>query len=120
MNYDALMRRRRTPASRRVRSRPSRLCGRTVLEAMLGWMFELIGLAGIVISVLAYLPQVLHLARQHCSAGVSGRAWSMWLASSVMIGALAVHRHDPSSSCCKSARYSRPPRSFFSFIVIAR
>ena len=62
---------------------------------MLGWMFELIGLAGIVISVLAYLPQVLHLARQHCSAGVSGRAWSMWLASSVMIGALAVHRHDP-------------------------
>jgi lipid-A-disaccharide synthase-like uncharacterized protein len=58
-------------------------------------MFELIGLAGIVISVLAYLPQVLHLARQHCSAGVSGRAWSMWLTSSVMIGALAVHRHDP-------------------------
>jgi lipid-A-disaccharide synthase-like uncharacterized protein len=58
-------------------------------------MFELIGLAGIGISVLAYLPQVTHLARQHCSAGVSGRAWSMWLASSVMIGALAVHRHDP-------------------------
>jgi lipid-A-disaccharide synthase-like uncharacterized protein len=58
-------------------------------------MFELIGLAGIVISVLAYLPQVVHLARQHCSAGVSGRAWSMWLASSVMVGALAVHRHDP-------------------------
>jgi uncharacterized protein with PQ loop repeat len=58
-------------------------------------MFELIGLAGIVISVLAYLPQVIHLARQHCSAGVSGRAWSMWLASSIMIGALALHRHDP-------------------------
>jgi lipid-A-disaccharide synthase-like uncharacterized protein len=58
-------------------------------------MFELIGLVGIVISVLAYLPQVIHLARQHCSAGVSGRAWSMWLASSVMIGALALHRHDP-------------------------
>jgi len=58
-------------------------------------MFELAGLVGIVISVLAYLPQVLHLARQHCSAGVSGRAWSMWLASSVLIGALAVHRHDP-------------------------
>ena len=58
-------------------------------------MFELIGLAGIVITVLAYLPQVIHLARQHCSAGVSGRAWSMWLASSVMVGALALHRHDP-------------------------
>jgi uncharacterized protein with PQ loop repeat len=58
-------------------------------------MFELVGLFGIVISVLAYLPQVIHLARQHCSAGVSGRAWSMWLASSVMVGVLAVHRHDP-------------------------
>ena len=58
-------------------------------------MFELLGIAGIAISVLAYLPQVIHLARQHCSAGVSGRAWSMWLASSIMIGALALHRHDP-------------------------
>jgi lipid-A-disaccharide synthase-like uncharacterized protein len=58
-------------------------------------MFELVGLAGIVISALAYLPQVAHLARQHCSAGVSGRAWAMWLASSLMVGALALHRHDP-------------------------
>jgi lipid-A-disaccharide synthase-like uncharacterized protein len=58
-------------------------------------MFELIGIAGIVISVFAYLPQVVHLAHQHCSAGVSSRAWWMWLASSVMVGALALHRHDP-------------------------
>lgn len=57
-------------------------------------MFELLGLAGIAISVLAYLPQVVHLARQHCSAGVSGRAWAMWLISAVMVGALALHRHD--------------------------
>ena len=57
-------------------------------------MFELVGLAGIALSVLAYLPQVLHLARQHCSAGVSGRAWAMWLASSLMVGTLAIHRHD--------------------------
>jgi lipid-A-disaccharide synthase-like uncharacterized protein len=60
-----------------------------------GSLFELLGIAGIVLSVLAYLPQVVHLARQHCSAGVSGRAWSMWLASSIMVGALALHRHDP-------------------------
>ena len=58
-------------------------------------MFELVGILGIAISVLAYLPQVVHLARQHCSAGVSGRAWAMWLASSLMVGAVAVHRHDP-------------------------
>ena len=45
--------------------------------------------------MLAYLPQVVHLWREHCSAGVSRRAWAMWLASSLLVGALAVHRGDP-------------------------
>jgi lipid-A-disaccharide synthase-like uncharacterized protein len=58
-------------------------------------MFELLGIAGISIGMLAYVPQVVHLAREHCSAGVSGRAWAMWLTSSLLIGALALHRHDP-------------------------
>jgi lipid-A-disaccharide synthase-like uncharacterized protein len=38
---------------------------------------------------------VVHLAREHCSAGVSARAWEMWLTSSLLIAALALHRHDP-------------------------
>ena len=50
---------------------------------------------GIAISVIAYVPQVVHLAREHCSAGVSSRAWALWLVSSVLIGALALHRRDP-------------------------
>ena len=58
-------------------------------------IFELLGVAGIAIGVSAYVPQVLHLAREHCSAGVSGRAWTMWLTSSLLIGALALHRRDP-------------------------
>jgi lipid-A-disaccharide synthase-like uncharacterized protein len=58
-------------------------------------VFELLGIAGIAIGVSAYVPQVVHLAREHCSAGVSGRAWVMWLASSLLIGALALHRRDP-------------------------
>jgi lipid-A-disaccharide synthase-like uncharacterized protein len=58
-------------------------------------IFELLGIAGISIGVIAYVPQVVHLAREHCSAGVSGRAWAMWLTSSLLIGALALHRHDP-------------------------
>ena len=57
-------------------------------------MFELLGIAGIAISVIAYLPQVVHIAKEHCSAGVSRRAWAMWLLSSLLIGALAFHRHD--------------------------
>jgi lipid-A-disaccharide synthase-like uncharacterized protein len=58
-------------------------------------VFELLGAAGIAISMLAYLPQVVHLVREHCSAGISRRAWVMWLVSSLLIGSLALHRHDP-------------------------
>jgi lipid-A-disaccharide synthase-like uncharacterized protein len=58
-------------------------------------VFEFLGIAGIVISMLAYVPQVVHLGREHCSAGVSRRAWAMWVVSSLLIGALALHRRDP-------------------------
>jgi lipid-A-disaccharide synthase-like uncharacterized protein len=58
-------------------------------------VFEFLGVAGISIGVLAYVPQVIHLARAHCSEGVSGRAWAMWLTSSLLIGAVALNRHDP-------------------------
>jgi lipid-A-disaccharide synthase-like uncharacterized protein len=57
--------------------------------------FEMLGVAGIAISMLAYVPQVVHLGREHCSAGVSRRAWAMWVLSSVLIGTLAVYRRDP-------------------------
>ena len=55
----------------------------------------MIGVAGIAISMLAYVPQVVHLGREHCSAGVSRRAWAMWLLSSIFIGTLAIYRRDP-------------------------
>jgi lipid-A-disaccharide synthase-like uncharacterized protein len=58
-------------------------------------MVELLGIAGIAISMLAYVPQVVHLGRERCSAGVSRRAWAMWLLSSVLIGTLALYRRDP-------------------------
>ena len=58
-------------------------------------IFDVIGMIGIAIAALAYAPQIFHLAHEQCSAGVSRRAWSMWIASSVLVGALAVHRNDP-------------------------
>jgi lipid-A-disaccharide synthase-like uncharacterized protein len=58
-------------------------------------MFEILGVAGIAISVCAYVPQVIHLWREHCSAGVSTSAWAMWLASGILVGILAMHRGDP-------------------------
>jgi lipid-A-disaccharide synthase-like uncharacterized protein len=57
-------------------------------------VFELLGVAGIAISVMAYVPQVVHLVRERCSAGVSRRAWAMWVLGSVLVGTLAVHRTD--------------------------
>lgn len=58
-------------------------------------MFGVLGVVGVAISVVAYVPQVVHIARERCSAGVSNRAWTMWLFSSVLIGAVAVQRRDP-------------------------
>jgi uncharacterized protein with PQ loop repeat len=58
-------------------------------------VFEVLGVAGIAISMLAYVPQVVHLWREHCSAGVSRRAWAMWLVSSALIATLALYRRDP-------------------------
>jgi lipid-A-disaccharide synthase-like uncharacterized protein len=58
-------------------------------------VFEILGAIGIAISVAAYVPQVVHLGREHCSAGVSSRAWAMWLAGGLLIGALAIQRGDP-------------------------
>jgi lipid-A-disaccharide synthase-like uncharacterized protein len=58
-------------------------------------MFEVVGVVGIAISVVAYVPQVVHLWHEHCSAGVSTRAWTMWFVSGVLVGLLAMHRGDP-------------------------
>jgi uncharacterized protein with PQ loop repeat len=57
-------------------------------------VFEVLGVFGIALSVTAYVPQVIHLAREHCSAGVSSRSWTMWLVSAALVGALAPHRQD--------------------------
>ena len=57
-------------------------------------MFEILGIAGITISMLAYVPPVVHLGKEHCSAGISRRAWAMWLVGSLLVGTLAVHRRD--------------------------
>jgi lipid-A-disaccharide synthase-like uncharacterized protein len=57
-------------------------------------VFEILGMAGITISMLAYVPQVVHLSKEHCSAGISRRAWAMWLVASLLVATLAVHRGD--------------------------
>lgn len=46
---------------------------------------ELLGLSGAAISGYAYLPQITHLIRERCSAGLSERAFTLWLIASALI-----------------------------------
>jgi hypothetical protein len=53
-------------------------------------LWTLSGFLGIGLSGLAYIPQVMHLGKEHCSAGVSRTAWALWTAASILIGAQAL------------------------------
>jgi uncharacterized protein with PQ loop repeat len=48
-------------------------------------MSELIGLSGASIAGYAYLPQITHLIREQCSAGISRRAFILWFAASILM-----------------------------------
>lgn len=45
---------------------------------------EILGPAGIGVVTIAYLPQIVHLHKEHCSAGISLRAYSLWCVSSAL------------------------------------
>ena len=48
-------------------------------------IFSVLGFIGTILVAIGYLPQIVHLARERCSAGVSVKAWYLWLLSSVLI-----------------------------------
>lgn len=48
-------------------------------------MSELIGLSGASIAGYAYLPQITHLIREQCSAGISRRAFILWFAAPILM-----------------------------------
>ena len=51
---------------------------------------EIAGFAGAGLAGAAYVPQISHLVRARCSAGISRLAFEVWLVSSVLITARAV------------------------------
>jgi uncharacterized protein with PQ loop repeat len=54
---------------------------------------EIAGFTGTGISGAAYIPQVAHLIRAHCSAGMSEMAFVIWLFAGalIMVQAVAIH-----------------------------
>jgi uncharacterized protein with PQ loop repeat len=53
---------------------------------------QTIGLFGAVLAGIAYLPQITHLIKEKCSAGISREAYYVWLIASgaVLINALSI------------------------------
>ena len=47
-------------------------------------LLPLIGYIGTVLVVGAYAPQISHLWTEHCSAGISERAYAIWVLSSAL------------------------------------
>ena len=56
---------------------------------------EWLAFAAITLSVLAYLPQVTHLIKEHCSAGRSPKAYCMWVVSAVLLLTYSIAKKDP-------------------------
>jgi uncharacterized protein with PQ loop repeat len=52
---------------------------------------NLIGLSGALIAGYAYLPQIRHLIKEQCSAGISRGAFALWLISSVLVTINAIY-----------------------------
>jgi uncharacterized membrane protein YdfJ with MMPL/SSD domain len=50
----------------------------------------ILGMAGALIAAYAYYPQIRHLLSEHCSAGISGRAYALWFVSSILVTVNAV------------------------------
>jgi uncharacterized protein with PQ loop repeat len=46
---------------------------------------SMIGLLGAGIAGYAYLPQIIHLIKEKCSAGISQRAYALWIVSSILL-----------------------------------
>ncbi len=54
-----------------------------------------LGFAGMSLVVVAYVPQIVHLVRARCTAGVSTWAYSLWTVSAALLLAYAVTAQDP-------------------------
>lgn len=56
---------------------------------------DILGFAGTALVAGAYLPQIWHLYKEHCSAGVSVKAWLIWLLAAFLLLSHAIGILDP-------------------------
>ncbi len=44
-----------------------------------------VGFAGILLVLVAFLPQIFHLVKEHCAAGISVWAFAIWWVASLLL-----------------------------------
>ena len=59
----------------------------TELTAILGGI-------GTFLILIAYVPQIRHIYKEHCTGGVSVRAWLVWLIGTILIFTYAIDLGD--------------------------
>jgi len=56
---------------------------------------EWLGYLGTALVIGAYLPQIVHLTKKGCTAGISLNAYLTWSTASVLLLSYAIHQRDP-------------------------
>ena len=59
------------------------------------YIISSLGFVGAVLGGYAYLPQIIHLIREKCSAGISPRAYGIWTFSSTLVLINAIYIRSP-------------------------
>jgi uncharacterized protein with PQ loop repeat len=55
---------------------------------------EIIGFIGSGLVIYAYVPQIKHLIQEHCSAGISRRAYAIWFIAALLLLSHAIMIND--------------------------
>jgi uncharacterized protein with PQ loop repeat len=58
-------------------------------------MIAFMALAATLVVAVGYLPQIIHLWKEHCSAGISLTAWACWVVASLLFYSHAITIRDP-------------------------
>jgi uncharacterized protein with PQ loop repeat len=53
-----------------------------------------LGGIGTALVIVAYLPQIIHLVDEHCSAGLSFRAYVLWGLAAILLLSYAISQRD--------------------------
>ena len=57
-------------------------------------LIEFVGFIGSGLVIWAYVPQIKHLIQEHCSAGISRRAYAIWFVAALLLLVHAVMIRD--------------------------